>query len=64
MILDGDVKNYKYYIIHCDAEWNPSVISDYEYEKGFSDDNITDYTHSLTPGRLTLIIIYYFLQKI
>ncbi len=44
--FDGDVKTYKYYFIHCDANWKPSVISDYEFQTGFGDDFITDYKYS------------------
>ena len=41
-----DVNNYKFYIIHCDADWIPSNISDYEYITGFKEDFITDYKFS------------------
>lgn len=44
--FDGGVKNYKYYIIHCDADWKPSVINDNEYVNGFREDYITNYKYS------------------
>lgn len=44
--LDSDVKNYKYYFIHCDADWKPSMIDNYEFETGFTEDFITDYKYS------------------
>jgi hypothetical protein len=44
--LEGGGKNYKYYIIHCDADWRPSVINDNEYVKGFMEDFITGYKYS------------------
>ena len=46
--LDGDVKNYKYYFIHCDADWKPSVINDNEFINGFREDFITEYKHSFS----------------
>ena len=44
--LDADVKTYFYTIIHCDAMWQPSELSQSEYIKGFYDDEITDYDFS------------------
>jgi len=45
--LDGDSKNYRFTIVHCDAAWNPtSSLLQSEYINGFFDDNILDYSYS------------------
>jgi hypothetical protein len=44
--LDGDYKSYYYTYIHCDADWQPSDISQYDYSKGFEQDFINDYSSS------------------
>jgi len=44
--LDADHKTYHYTIIHCDADWTPSNLSQYEYIDGFYDDVIFDYSRS------------------
>lgn len=44
--LDADAKYYFYTIIHCDALWQPSDLSQSEYIKGFYEDEITDYSYS------------------
>ena len=41
--LDGDIKNYKYTIIHCSYEWKPSPLSKNEYINGFKDNYITNF---------------------
>lgn len=41
--LDGDVKSYKYTIVHCDAYWNLSDLWPSDYINGFTDDLIEDY---------------------
>jgi hypothetical protein len=41
--LDGDVKNYSYTFIHCNADWTPSQIIVSQYLKSFFDAPITDY---------------------
>ncbi|HEY4798928.1 MAG TPA: DUF5103 domain-containing protein [Bacteroidia bacterium] len=44
--LDADSKNYRFTIIHCDANWNPTDhIMQSEYISGFFDDNIVDYQY-------------------
>jgi hypothetical protein len=45
--LDGDLKHYKYTIIHCEADWTTSEnlhVSD--YIDGFREDNIEDFAYS------------------
>jgi len=45
--LDGESKNYRFTIIHCDASWQPSDrMLQSEYINGFFDDNINDYQYS------------------
>lgn len=45
--LDGDVKEYMYTIIHCDANWEPSDLRQNEYIDGYYEDFIYDYSFSL-----------------
>jgi hypothetical protein len=55
-----DSKNYTYTLIHCDADWTPSDLSEMEYLDGFSEDLIRDFDFSFntrtlyTHYRLTL----------
>lgn len=45
--LDGEPKNYRFTIIHCDASWKPTErLLQSEYISGFFDDNINDYQYS------------------
>lgn len=44
--LTGDVKNYFYTIIHCDANWEESFILQDEYLNGFFDNPLDDYAPS------------------
>jgi hypothetical protein len=44
--LDGDVKVYKYTVVHCDARWNISDLWPSDYISGFTDDLIEDYRYS------------------
>lgn len=44
--LDADYKTYYYTIIHCDADWTPSGLNNYEYIEGFYEDVINDYSRS------------------
>lgn len=45
--LEGESKNYRFTIIHCDASWNPSDrLLPSEYIAGFFEDNINDYQYS------------------
>ena len=57
--LSGDVVNYTYTIIHCDADWEPSQLSEMEYLDGFAGEPIRDYRFSFkTIENFT----HYFLQ--
>jgi hypothetical protein len=44
--LDPELKNINYTIIHCDANWEPTNISQSEYIDGYSEDVISDYAYS------------------
>ncbi|MFA6923042.1 MAG: DUF5103 domain-containing protein [Bacteroidales bacterium] len=45
--LDGDLKNYSYTVIHCNANWQPSNMQALEYIDGFTEDNIRNYSYSV-----------------
>jgi hypothetical protein len=50
--LEGGVKDYVYSVVHCNADWEPSVLAEMEYIDGFSEDRINDWRFSaktLTP---------------
>jgi hypothetical protein len=44
--LDGDLKNYKYTLIHCSAAWKPTDLIPAEYLDGLTEDYINDYDYS------------------
>ena len=44
--LSGEVKDYSYTIIHCDADWNESMLMQSDYLEGFTENPITDYAQS------------------
>ena len=44
--LDGDVKDYSYTLVHCNADWTPSNLLYSQFVNGLPDDRITDYTFS------------------
>lgn len=45
--LDGDFVYYRYKIVHCDANWQPSNISDLEYIDGLNDQEVRNFAYSL-----------------
>lgn len=45
--LRGDVRNYYFSMVHCDADWKPSRLSPLEYADGFNEERITDYAPSV-----------------
>lgn len=47
--LDGDVKNYYYTLVLCNANWKPSTLTSFDYLRGFSENRITDYHYSTLP---------------
>jgi type 9 secretion system plug protein len=44
--LDGDVKNYSYTFIHCNADWTPSQVIISQYLHSFFDAPLTDYQYA------------------
>lgn len=46
-LLEDDSRELAYKIIHCNPDWSPSGISEYEYLSGFTTDRITEIRHSL-----------------
>lgn len=44
--ISPDVKDYSYTIVHCDAEWNETNLSQTEYIDGFTENPIVDYALS------------------
>jgi hypothetical protein len=45
--LTGDFKYYKYRIVQCDANWQPSSLSELEYIDGLNDIEIRQYAYSV-----------------
>ena len=44
--LDANYQNFNYRIVHCNADWTPSNLSNIEYIEGFTDNYITNYKFS------------------
>ena len=44
--LANEEKSYRYTIIHCNADWTPSVLNQSEYIRGFTDNFIEEYQYS------------------
>jgi hypothetical protein len=44
--LSGEVKNYQYTVVHCDANWNESYLAQSDYIQGFTDNPLNDYGFS------------------
>lgn len=44
--LGKDIQDYSYRIIHCDANWESSDLSDFDFLDGFSENQIQDYEFS------------------
>jgi hypothetical protein len=44
--LDGDIKNYQYTIVLCNADWTPSTLFPSDYIDGFYENRIDDYRYS------------------
>ncbi|MCD4680489.1 MAG: DUF5103 domain-containing protein [Bacteroidales bacterium] len=45
--LDPEVKDYKFTLVHCDANWQPSDLLQNEYLLGFTEDFIRNYKFSI-----------------
>ena len=44
--LSGEIKDYYYTIIHCDANWNESFLLQADYLEGFPDNPLDDFEMS------------------
>ncbi len=44
--LVTDAENYSYSIIHCNADWQPSSLTEYDYIDGFIDNRISEFEFS------------------
>lgn len=44
--MDSEAKNYVYTVEHCDANWKPSNLNEFDYIQGFSEGQIQDYDFS------------------
>ncbi len=44
--LSGEVNDYSYTIIHCDADWKESFIAQNDYIEGFLENPVNDYARS------------------
>ncbi len=44
--LGGDVRDYAYTIVHCDADWTPSDLEELEYLDGFPGELLENYSFS------------------
>lgn len=44
--LTGELQNYSYTFIHCNANWEPSDLMSNEFIDGFADNAINDYRYS------------------
>ncbi len=45
--LDADGKEYMFTIVHCDANWKPSDLEQYEYIDGYYEDYIYEFRYSV-----------------
>lgn len=44
--LDKTVRNFYYRIIHCNRDWTPSKVKEFDYAMNYNEGQITDYTLS------------------
>ncbi len=44
--LEGDVKNYSYTVVHCNADWTPSNLFPSDYIDGFYENPVRNYRFS------------------
>ncbi len=49
--MEGGSKEFTYTIVHCDADWKPSDLRQYEYIDGYYEDYIYDYDFSFNTLR-------------
>ncbi|HUM48042.1 MAG TPA: DUF5103 domain-containing protein [Chitinophagales bacterium] len=46
--LNGDKRNYYYTVIHCNFDWTPSELSEFDYLTGFREQDIITFEFSFT----------------
>jgi hypothetical protein len=52
--LEGDVKNYYYSFVLCNADWTPANVQSFDYIRGFQTNRITNYrTSNMSATRYT-----------
>ncbi|MBK7409299.1 MAG: DUF5103 domain-containing protein [Saprospirales bacterium] len=56
--LSDEVKNFTYTVVHCNANWEPSGLTENEYIDGFPEDRIDDF--SFSGSTRTPFVHYYF----
>jgi hypothetical protein len=44
--FDGNLKNYYYTFVLCNADWSPALLSTFDYIKGFANNRINTYRNS------------------
>ena len=44
--ISPEMQYLRYSVMHCDADWQPSMLVDSEYVDGFNEAEITDYAYS------------------
>ncbi len=44
--LEGGIKNYRYTVVHCNSDWQPSGLLTQEYLQGYVENYIDDYRFS------------------
>jgi hypothetical protein len=57
--LSGEIKNYYYTVLHCDADWNESFMRQNEFLDGFPDNRVEEYARSFNT---TFNYINYYLE--
>jgi len=57
--LSGEVKNYWYTILHCDASWNESFVRQNDYLNGFPENPLHDFARSFNT---TFRFVNYYLE--
>lgn len=49
--LNDESKNYEFTILHCNADWTPSVLRKIDYIDGFESDEIREFSYSFNTYR-------------
>lgn len=54
--MSFEPKNFSYKVVHCNADWTPSSLSEVEFLQGFSNGTIDDYSFS---SNTTALYVHY-----